>query len=124
MMGKLPPERVWMRRTISTVRAVSGAPPMRPLPILSSDSRLVCSPSRSSDPFVATMPSSGVVSRMSLMRSIASSDMSGETLSMMGRYWFCPRRKSKSGSRIRRIFSREWLAPSRQALSQQMFTVK
>lgn len=78
MIGKLPPERVWMRRTTSTARWASGAPLRRPLPILSSAMWLVCSPSRRWVPLVATMPSSGVSSRMSLISSMTSSDMSGD----------------------------------------------
>ncbi len=51
-------------------------------------------------------PSNGVSTRISVTRSIWLSFMSGETLSMIGRYWFCPRRKSNSGSRIESIRSR------------------
>ena len=113
-----------MRRTISMARRVSGAPLNRPLPIFASEVRLVCSPSRLSVPFVATIPSSGVSSRMSVIRSMTPSGMSGEILSMTGRYWFCPRRKSNNGPRILRIYSRACPHSSRKALSQLMFTVK
>ncbi len=63
----------------STARCVSGAPLSRPLPILSSVVRLVCNPSRLCVPLVATMPSRGVSSRMSLISSITASGMSGDT---------------------------------------------
>ena len=65
-------------------------------------------PSRETVALTATMPSSGVSSMMSVIRSIVSSERSGETFSRMGRYWFCPRRNSKSGSRIFVMFSRVW----------------